>query len=62
MALEPIDTAAPAQRRPAVWPWLLVPLVALAIFFALRSFRATLPPLEPPPVAAEHDVARVPAP
>ena len=30
----------PRERLPAVWPWLLIPLVALALFFALRSVRA----------------------
>ncbi|HSY07448.1 MAG TPA: hypothetical protein VK820_02775 [Steroidobacteraceae bacterium] len=30
---------APGERRPAVWPWLLIPLVALALFFILRSVR-----------------------
>jgi hypothetical protein len=37
------DTAAshnPGERLPAVWPWLLIPLVALALFFALRSVRS----------------------
>lgn len=28
-----------AERRPAVWPWLLMPLAALALFFALRTVR-----------------------
>jgi H+/Cl- antiporter ClcA len=28
-----------AERRQAVWPWLLLPLVALALFFALRSVK-----------------------
>jgi hypothetical protein len=37
----PIEDAAPPERRPAVWPWLLVPLVALVIFFVLRTFRDT---------------------
>ncbi len=27
--------------RPAVWPWLLVPVVALALFFTLRAVRST---------------------
>jgi hypothetical protein len=31
----------PGERRPAVWPWLLIPLVALALFFALRSVRSS---------------------
>ena len=34
------DPPKPSERRPAVWPWLLIPLVALALFFALRSVRA----------------------
>ena len=32
-------SASTAERRPAVWPWLLLPLVALALFFALRSVK-----------------------
>ena len=28
-----------AERRPAVWPWLLMPLAALAMFLLLRSVR-----------------------
>jgi len=28
-----------AERRPAVWPWLLMPLAALALFLVLRSVR-----------------------
>jgi hypothetical protein len=27
------------ERRPAVWPWLLMPLAALAMFVLLRSVR-----------------------
>ena len=30
-----------AERRPAVWPWLLMPLAALAMFLLLRSVRHT---------------------
>jgi len=46
MSSEPVNSSATAsaERRPAVWPWLLVPLLALALFLALRSFReARLP-------------------
>jgi hypothetical protein len=46
MSSEPVNrgATASAERRPAVWPWLLVPLLALALFLALRSFReARLP-------------------
>ena len=32
-------SASTAERRPAVWPWLLLPLVALAMFFALRTVK-----------------------
>jgi hypothetical protein len=24
-----------AERRPAIWPWLVMPLIVLAVFFAL---------------------------
>ncbi len=30
-------TATPVERRGAIWPWLLLPLVALALFFALNA-------------------------
>jgi hypothetical protein len=29
----------PDERLAAVWPWLLIPLVALALFFILRTVR-----------------------
>lgn len=32
-------SSGPAERLPAVWPWLLIPLVALALFFILRTVR-----------------------
>ena len=36
-----------AERQPAVWPWLLLPLVTLAMFFALRAVKKE-PPLFAP--------------
>ena len=27
--------ASPRERRPAVWPWLVMPLIVLAAFYAL---------------------------
>jgi hypothetical protein len=54
------DTAGsrkPRERLPAVWPWLLIPLVALALFFILRSVRA-----EPDPAAAGSASPAVSAP
>ena len=53
-AMSPDPTTAPsAERRQAVWPWLLLPLVALTLFFALRSVKQA--PLGPAahPEAAE---------
>ncbi len=46
MLQKPLQAAGPAaerrtaaDRRPAVWPWLLMPLAVLAMFFALRTVR-----------------------
>ena len=40
MSQEPLRAAhSAAERRPAVWPWLLMPLAALALFLVLRSVR-----------------------
>ena len=41
MSSDPIHpaSAGTAERRPAVWPWLLLPLVALSLFFALSSMK-----------------------
>jgi hypothetical protein len=42
MSQESVRTAYPAvERRPAVWPWVLMPLAALAMFVLLRSVRQT---------------------
>jgi hypothetical protein len=55
MAADPIEGTAPVERRPAVWPWILMPLVALAIFYALLRLREANAPLSAPalPVASE---------
>lgn len=34
------DAEHPGPRRSSIWPWLAMPLVALAVFFALRSCHA----------------------
>ena len=42
MATQAPDEAGPhkpTERQPAVWPWLLIPLVALALFFVLSKVR-----------------------
>jgi hypothetical protein len=28
-----------SERRQAIWPWLLMPLVVLLVFYTLQSFR-----------------------
>jgi hypothetical protein len=43
------------ERRPAVWPWLVMPLVVLLAFYALRLVQqgpAPAPAPPPPPQAA----------
>jgi hypothetical protein len=27
------------ERRPAIWPWLLMPIVVLLVFYTLHSFQ-----------------------
>ena len=48
MSSEPLNSAATAaaERRPAVWPWLLVPLIALALFIALSKFKESRLPAQ----------------
>ncbi len=29
------ETGGPRERRPAIWPWLLMPLIVLLVFCAL---------------------------
>ena len=45
------------ERRPAIWPWLLMPLVVLLVFYTLQSFRneATRTPASQSPVQASAD-------
>jgi hypothetical protein len=31
--------AMPADRRPAIWPWLVMPLIALTMFYCLDRLR-----------------------
>ena len=45
--------AAPTDRRPAVWPWLLLPLVALTLFFLLKTAKEE----SPSPVSPHHAVS-----
>ena len=52
-----MPSASTAERRPAVWPWLLLPLVALTMFFALRTVKEA-----PERHAAHSDAAAEAAP
>jgi hypothetical protein len=36
-------TAAPAERRQPMWPWLLMPLVALTMYFLLKTAKDAHP-------------------
>ncbi len=39
------------ERRPAIWPWLVMPLVVLGAFYALnRVHQHSGPMVSPPPV------------
>lgn len=57
-AVEPGKVDA-SGRRPAVWPWLLVPLVTLVVFFALRTARTSdvAPPDRPAATSQTADDA-----
>lgn len=41
------------ERRPAMWPWLLMPLAALALYFALHSVRENAPQVGSPTQSAQ---------
>ena len=52
MALESTPSSdASVERRPAVWPWLLIPLVALTFFYVLHTAKEA--PRHPPSPHAE---------
>jgi hypothetical protein len=57
MSYEPLRAGHSAtERRPAVWPWLLMPLAALAMFLLLRSVRhATQPGAAGPGATVSED-------
>jgi hypothetical protein len=40
------------DHRPAIWPWVLMPLAALALFVALRAVRHSTAMVRSQPAAA----------
>jgi hypothetical protein len=47
---ETMMTPLPSDRRPAIWPWLVMPLITLALFYGLDRLRhqRALDDLDPP--------------
>jgi hypothetical protein len=51
-----MGVSAPRERRPAIWPWLLMPAIVLLVFYALFRAHHKAAPLPPPaPSAATAD-------
>jgi hypothetical protein len=48
-------TAAPAERRQPMWPWLLMPLVALTMYFLLKTAKDAHPANAPHQLEAPAD-------
>ncbi|HYP64702.1 MAG TPA: hypothetical protein VEQ14_00045 [Steroidobacteraceae bacterium] len=46
---------AASERRPAVWPWLVMPLIVLLVFYALHRVQ------HPPPAGGAFPAATAPA-
>jgi len=46
------------DKKGATWPWIVVPIAAISLFFALRYCQRNLPPAE----QAETAAVTVPAP
>jgi hypothetical protein len=48
------------ERRPAIWPWLVLPVIVLLVFYALfRVHQRPGPPVRPP---ADSSIAVPPGP
>ena len=43
------------EKRGSPWPWILVPIAAVSLFFVLRECRQSLPPSESAPEHAAAD-------
>ena len=40
------------EKKGSAWPWFLVPVAAISLFFVLRQCRQNLPPAEHAPTGA----------
>ena len=40
------------EKKGSPWPWILVPVAAVSLFFVLRECRQSLPPAETAPESA----------
>lgn len=47
-----------AEKKGSKWPWILVPVGAVSLFFILRECQQRLPPAERPP-QVERDAGRL---
>jgi hypothetical protein len=45
------------DRRPAIWPWLVMPLIALTLFYWFYSLDQRAKDYGPAPAAAAHSPA-----
>jgi hypothetical protein len=50
----------PADRRPAIWPWLVMPLIALTLFYCLDRLSRQAEDQEDLPVPAAHADSVIP--
>jgi hypothetical protein len=46
-----------AEKKGSPWPWFLVPIAAVSLFFVLRECRSHLPPASHAPATAPADAA-----
>ena len=51
-----------AEKKGSPWPWFLVPIAAVSLFFVLRECRQNLPPANIAPEGAVPASPDIPAP
>lgn len=50
-------TAVQNDRRPAIWPWLVMPLITLTLYYGLDRLRHQFALEDPPQVQVGHPAA-----